>query len=83
MYEVLKTALEVQFPFNMIIVLGGLGILMAGVAVVATEVRKYATHRADLDTKRELAAQGMSADEIERVLQSGGGTARAGDRTKA
>lgn len=68
----MKTALEVPFPFNMIIILGALGIGMATIALVATEVRKYFTHRNELEAKREMVAQGLSAEEIERVLAAGG-----------
>ncbi|TWT48653.1 hypothetical protein [Botrimarina hoheduenensis] len=71
MYELIRTALEVQFPFNMIIVLGTLGIALAAIGIVGAEVRKFATHRIDFELKREMVAQGLSAEEIDRLLQAG------------
>jgi hypothetical protein len=32
------------------------------------ELRKYACHRNDVELKRDLAARGLSADEIERIV---------------
>ena len=70
MYELVKTALEVPLPFNMIIVLGTLGIGMGTLTAIAGEIRKFATHRLDLDFKRELVDRGIPPDEIEQILQA-------------
>ena len=76
MSEVLKTALEVPFPFNMCIILGALGIMLAMVGIVSAELSKYARHRLDADLKRDLVERGMSAEEIERILEADASGAR-------
>jgi hypothetical protein len=37
---------------------------------IATQIRKYGCHRQDVDFKRELVDRGLSADEIERIIQA-------------
>lgn len=58
-------------PFNMVtvivIVVMGTGVITS----VASEIRKYFSHRETIEVIRELAERGMSADEIERILNSG------------
>ena len=77
MYEMIKAALEIPIPFNMIIICTALLLVPATIAVIAIEVRKFATHRMDLDIKREMIDQGMSVEEIERVIQAGGELTRS------
>ena len=51
-----------------LIVLIGCG---AGVVTsIAQEIRKYFCHHESLELKRELADRGMSADEVERIMNS-------------
>jgi hypothetical protein len=38
------------------------------VAILATQIRKYASHRHELELKRDLVERGLSIDEIERVI---------------
>ena len=59
-------------PFNMIvwIVLIVFGTTM--LSAIATEIRKYASHRHELQFKRELVEQGLAIDEIERVINAKG-----------
>lgn len=73
MSDVIMRILEVPAPFNVGIVAVVMGIGLAMIAVVAGETRKFATHRLDLETKRDLLEQGMPADEIDRVLRAGRG----------
>jgi len=43
----------------------------AGVlTAIATQIRKYGTHRQDIEFKRELVDRGLGADEIERIVQA-------------
>jgi len=72
MYGIIKTALEIQVPFNMIIVCTAFVMMTLAIGAIAKEVRLFAAHRMDLDIKREMLEQGSSAEEIERVLQVGG-----------
>jgi hypothetical protein len=43
-------------------------ITIAFLAVVVKEVRKYASHRHELDAKRDMVERGLSVEEIERVI---------------
>ena len=44
---------------------------VAGVLTgIATQIRKYGNHRQDIDFKRELVDRGLSADEIERIVEA-------------
>ena len=71
MYEVITKVLEVPVPFNFLIMGLALCTLFGVIAVIATEVRKFATHRLDLEMKRELLDQGVPPEEIESVLRAG------------
>ena len=41
---------------------------VAGIVLVAVQIRQYACHLQDLRFKRELIEQGFSVDEIERLI---------------
>jgi hypothetical protein len=41
---------------------------LALIAVIASQVRKYACYRHELEFKRDLVERGLSIDEIERVV---------------
>jgi len=46
-----------------------LGFMSIGlITTVAAQVRKYASHRHELEFKRDLVERGLSIDEIERVV---------------
>ena len=38
------------------------------ITALAAQVRKYASHRHELEFKRDLVERGLSIDEIERVV---------------
>jgi hypothetical protein len=40
------------------------------IAGIAKEIRKYLCHREEVDLKRDLLANGMSAADIERVVRA-------------
>ena len=81
MSEVIVKILELPVPFNLATIAVILGIGMAVIAIIAGEVRKHTSHRLDLEAKREMLAQGMTPEEIDRVLRAGKGkdSARAED----
>ena len=57
-------------PFNMIAFIA-LVFAVAGVlSSLAKQVRKYLSHRQELEFKRELLDRGLAIDEIERVVAS-------------
>jgi hypothetical protein len=46
-----------------------LGFMSIGlITALAAQVRKYASHRHELEFKRDLVERGLSIDEIERVV---------------
>lgn len=77
MYEIIKQVLEVQEPFNMIIMVVFFGAAAGAVKAIATETRKYFTHRQDLEMKREMIDRGLSVEEIERVIRAGEASGRS------
>jgi hypothetical protein len=38
-------------------------------STVATQVRKYACHRHDVELKHDLVERGLTVDEIERIVR--------------
>ena len=54
----------------MIVMMVLMGATAAVLITVLTKVRKYLTHRELMELKRELAGQGMTADEIEQVISA-------------
>jgi hypothetical protein len=69
MGSALQSVVDIPPPFNMIVLI--VLIITAGSAftAAASQVRKYFTHRQELEFKRELLDRGMSAEEIERVVR--------------
>ena len=55
-------------PFGMIVLVVLIGCMVGVINTIAKQIRMYATHRADVNLKRELVERGLSVDEIERVM---------------
>jgi hypothetical protein len=68
MSDILRSIIEIQAPFNMVIFIVLIGSLAGVIGTIATQARKYASHRADIQLKRELVERGLTAEEIERVV---------------
>jgi hypothetical protein len=68
--ELFKGILSIPTPFNMVVLIVLFGSVAGVLTGVATQIRKYGTHRQDVDFKRELVDRGLGADEIERIVQS-------------
>jgi hypothetical protein len=68
--ELFKGILNLQTPFNMIVLVVLFGCVTGVIKGIATQIRKYGCHRQDIDFKRELVDRGLSADEIERIIQA-------------
>ncbi len=43
-------------------------VALAAIPIVASQIRKYACYRHELEFKRDLVERGLSVDEIERVV---------------
>jgi|1185.fasta_scaffold153135_2 hypothetical protein len=68
MSELLRSIVEIQAPFNMVIFVVLIGSIAGVIGTIATQVRKFASHRADIQLKREMVERGLTAEEIERIV---------------
>jgi hypothetical protein len=66
--DFLHSLLNIQSPFNMIVLVVLIGSVVGLLSTIVVQVRLYAAHRADVQLKRELVERGLNADEIERVV---------------
>ena len=72
MSSALQSITSIPAPFNMVVLITLIVMTASVVATIAKQVRKYASHRQELEFKRELLDRGMNADEIERVVRARG-----------
>jgi hypothetical protein len=72
MTSAIQSITSIPAPFNMIVLV--VLIVTAGslVGTIATQVRKWACHRQEIEFKRELLDRGMGVEEIERMVQAKG-----------
>lgn len=68
--EIFKGILSIQTPFNMIVLIVLFGSLAGVLTGIAAQIRKYGSHRHDIEFKRELVDRGLSAEEIERIIKA-------------
>ena len=68
MSDFFHSVVSIPAPFNMVVLLVLIGSVAHLATSVATQVRKYASHRVETQLKRELVERGLSIDEIERVV---------------
>ena len=69
MPDMFQSLFNIPPPFNMIVVIVLIVFTAWLLATIAGEIRKYACHRKDIELKQELVARGLSAEEIERIVQ--------------
>jgi hypothetical protein len=70
MMYLIESIVNMQEPFNMVVLIV-LIVSMAGVmTAIATEIRKFFCHREEMELKREMLDRGMDGHEIEQVLQA-------------
>jgi len=79
MSEVLRSIVDIPSPFNMVVFIMLIGSLAGVIGTIATQVRKYASHRADIQLKRELVERGLTAEEIERIVGAKSPDSKIGD----
>jgi len=75
MIELFKSIIDIQTPFNMIVLVTLFGCAAGVLGAIAKEIRKYGCHRQDIAFKQELVDRGLGAEEIERIV---GARSRAG-----
>jgi hypothetical protein len=68
MKEMFEAFNSLGSPWNMIVLVVLISGLGSVVKTIAKQVRGYASHRVDMNLKRELVERGLSADEIERIV---------------
>jgi hypothetical protein len=74
MNEIIHQVFSMPPPFNMVVVIVAVVMGTGVITSVAGEIRKYASHRESMEVIRDLAERGMSAAEIERILNAGPGS---------
>lgn len=59
---------SLQPPFNMIVLIVLIVSFFGLLRMVVLQARLFASHREDVQLKRELVERGLGADEIERIV---------------
>jgi hypothetical protein len=70
MSEAFHSIVQIQTPFNMIVLVVLFGSIATVLSTIVTQIRKYATHRHELEFKRELVERGLEAEEIQQLLKT-------------
>jgi hypothetical protein len=68
MYHLFDAIASLGSPWNMIVLVVMIGSVAGLVGTIAKQMRKYASHRLDMNLKRELVERGLSVEEIERII---------------
>lgn len=72
MTDILSPLVNLQPPFNMIVLVVlitcATGVMTSGFK----QFRKYLCHRQETELKRELVERGLTVDEIERIVRAQG-----------
>jgi hypothetical protein len=70
MADFLQKIISIQSPFNMVVLVVLIGSVVGLLSTIAVQIRRYGCHRQDIDFKRELIDRGLSAEEIERIVEA-------------
>jgi hypothetical protein len=57
-------------PFGIVVLCVLIGTAGTLISLIVNQIGSYATHRADLQLKRELVERGLSVEEIERIVSA-------------
>jgi hypothetical protein len=72
MAHAIDSIVAIQPPFNMIVLVVLIVMTASLLGGFAKQIRQWASHRHELDFKRELVERGLSADEIVKVIEASG-----------
>jgi len=61
---------RLQTPFNMVVLIVLICMATSMLTTLISQIRKFACHRQELDFKREMLDRGLSAEEIEQIVQA-------------
>jgi hypothetical protein len=70
MVDLVQKIVSIGAPFNMIVLILLIGSVVGLLSTIAIQIRRYGCHRQDIELKRELVDRGLSAEEIERIVQA-------------
>ena len=70
MSQAFHAIVQMERPFNMIVLVVLIGCTAGVLTSLFTQLRKFASHRLELQFKRELLDRGMSGDDIRQILQT-------------
>lgn len=68
MSDIFHSIMSLQSPFNMVVLVVLIGSLFGLLKLIVIQVRMFASHREDVQLKRELVERGLGAEEIERIV---------------
>jgi hypothetical protein len=74
--ELFKGILSIPVPFNMVVLVVLIFCTTGVITSLFKQIRKYASHRRELDLKRELVERGLSVDEVERIMAAKSSTSK-------
>jgi hypothetical protein len=75
MTDLFQSLMNLPVPFNMIVLIVLISCTAGVITSIAKQIRKFGSHRQELEFKRELVERGMTADEIERIVAAKGSEA--------
>jgi hypothetical protein len=55
-------------PLSVLVFVALIGMTAGVICMIVNQIGTYATHRADVQLKRELVERGLSVEEIERIV---------------
>ena len=68
----LQSITSIAAPFNMIVLVVFLMVVGGIFTTFFQQLRKFACHRQELNFKRDLLDRGLTADEVEQIVQAHG-----------
>ncbi|MBL9163937.1 MAG: hypothetical protein JNL18_14490 [Planctomycetaceae bacterium] len=72
MISLLQSIISIPVPFNMVTIAVLAGSTAGICGSLFMQIRKFACHRAELNFKRDLLDRGLTADEVEQIVQAHG-----------
>lgn len=70
MFDLLHKIIQIDPPFNMVILIMLIIFSSVTITSVASQVRKYYCMREELEFKREMLARGMTPEEADQWLRT-------------
>jgi len=70
--DALQSITSIPAPFNMIVLVVFLMVVGGIFTTFFQQLRKFASHRLELNFKRDLLDRGLTADEVEQIVRAHG-----------